>query len=115
MPLTRRPRCDENRPDGVPLENRTVAMSCGFLAAQAACSYWLIRPLRTGFRWIRLASRSVIVLRTATLKCAALLRHENGNSVATVFVDDIFRNAPPRHAHCVFALPHPQVPARKRH
>ena len=38
-------------------------MTCAFSVGQAACVYSLIRPPRTGLRWIRAVSRSVTVAR----------------------------------------------------
>ena len=38
-------------------------VTCGFWVGQAACVYSLIRPPRTGLRWIRAVSRSVTVKR----------------------------------------------------
>src|SRR5690348_12429825 len=49
--------------DPVPLENRIRLVSCGSSGCQAARAYSLIRPPRTGFRWIGSRSRSVTVLR----------------------------------------------------
>jgi hypothetical protein len=46
----------------VPLENRIKLVTCGSSGYQAACAYSLIRPPRTGFRWIRSRSRSVTVI-----------------------------------------------------
>jgi hypothetical protein len=43
----------------VPLENRIQRVTCSSSGRQAACMYSLIRPPRTGFRWIRSRSRSV--------------------------------------------------------
>ena len=39
----------------VPLEKRICLVICGSSGCQAARVYSLIRPLRTGFRWIRFA------------------------------------------------------------
>jgi 3,4-dihydroxy 2-butanone 4-phosphate synthase len=38
--------------DPVPLENRIWQLTCRYSGCQAACTYSLIRPLRTGFRRI---------------------------------------------------------------
>ena len=45
----------------VPLENRIRIVTCGSSGCQAAREYSLIRPPRTGFRWIRSGSRSATV------------------------------------------------------
>jgi hypothetical protein len=45
----------------VPLKNRTNVVTCGSSGYQAALAYSLIRPPRTGFRRIRLRSRSAMV------------------------------------------------------
>ena len=45
----------------VPLENRIRVVTCGSSGYQAARAYSLIRPPRTGFRRIRLRSRSARV------------------------------------------------------
>jgi hypothetical protein len=50
-------------PGLVPLENRIRVVTCGFSGCQAAREYSLIRPPRTGFRWIRSRSRSATVRR----------------------------------------------------
>jgi hypothetical protein len=47
--------------DTVPFENRTRVVTCASSEYQAARAYSLIRPPRTGFRWIRLRSRSAMV------------------------------------------------------
>ncbi len=44
-------------------EIRFGPLTCGFSVSQAACAYSLIRPPRTGLRWIRAVSRSVTVAR----------------------------------------------------
>jgi hypothetical protein len=44
-------------------EMRFGPVTCGFSVGQAVCVYSLIRPLRTGLRWIRAVSRSVTVAR----------------------------------------------------
>jgi hypothetical protein len=44
-------------------EIRFGPVTCGFSVGQAACVYSLIRPPRTGLRWIRAVSRSVTVAR----------------------------------------------------
>ena len=49
------------RPKPVPLENGIHLVTCGSSGYQAARAYSLIRPLRTGFRWIHSRSRSVPV------------------------------------------------------
>ena len=45
----------------VPLENRIRLVTCESSGCQAARVYSLIRPLRTGLRWIRSRSRSATV------------------------------------------------------
>jgi hypothetical protein len=45
----------------VPLENRIRLVTCEYSGCQAARVYSLIRPLRTGLRWIRSQSRSATV------------------------------------------------------
>ncbi len=45
----------------VPLENRIRLVTCKSSGCQAAREYSLIRPPRTGFRWIRPRSRSATV------------------------------------------------------
>jgi hypothetical protein len=47
--------------DPVPLENRILVVTCGSPWCQAAREYSLIRPPRTGFRWIGPRSRSATV------------------------------------------------------
>jgi transposase InsO family protein len=48
-------------PVPVPLENRIRLVTCESSGCQAARVYSLIRPLRTGLRWIRSRSRSATV------------------------------------------------------
>ena len=50
-----------NSLQAVPLENRIRLVACRSSVRQAACMYSLIRPLTTGFRWIRAVSGSVMV------------------------------------------------------
>jgi len=45
----------------IPLENRLRLVTCGSSGCQAAREYSLIRPPRTGFRWIRSRSRPAAV------------------------------------------------------
>jgi hypothetical protein len=47
----------------VPLENRIRLVTCESSECQAAREYSLIRPPRTGFRWIRSRSRSATAKR----------------------------------------------------
>jgi hypothetical protein len=51
------------RREDVPLQNRTRIMTCSYSGGQAAREYSLIRPPRTGLRWIRPRSRSATVRR----------------------------------------------------
>src|SRR6185437_14138287 len=44
--------------DPAPLENRTRVVTCGSSGHQATHAYSLIRPPRTGLRWIRPRSRA---------------------------------------------------------
>jgi hypothetical protein len=52
----------KERPHPVPLGNRIRLVTCGSSGYQAARAYSLIRPPRTGFRWIRSRSGAVTVM-----------------------------------------------------
>lgn len=65
-------------PGPVPLENSIRLVTCGSSGYQAAREYSLIKPPRTGFRWIRARSRSV----SRSQGCSAVLADQAAGNLA---------------------------------